>query len=173
MRAVLSAIAVIVLVAGVVVYASTRNPVKVAATPGPAVAPPANAQKLYGPKIGMPKQALGTARRFVDAAVLRKDVAAAWAISTAKVHGGLTRASWDTGAIPVVPYPAQKFGGARFKIDRTRQRDILLEVLLTSHKHGVQPADFFMELVPAGSGRWVVQNYAPRGVNPPIPAAQP
>jgi hypothetical protein len=164
-RAVFSAIAVIVLVAGVVVYASTRNSVKVADTP--------NAEQLYGPKIAMPKPALTTAKRFIDAAVLRKDVAAAWGISTAKVHGGLSRARWDTGAIPVVPYPAQKFGGARFKVDRSRQRDILLEVLLTSHKLGVQPTDFFMELVPAGGGTWVVQNYAPRGVNPPIPAAQP
>jgi len=172
-RAVLSTVAVIVLVAGVIVYASSRNSVKVAATPGPAIAPTPSAAKLYGPKIAVPKPALDTARRFVDAAVLRKDVAAAWAMSTAKVHGGLTRARWDTGNIPVVPYPSEKFGGARFKVDRSRQRDVLLEVLLSSHKSGVQPVDFFMELVPAGAGKWVVQNYAPRGVNPPIPAAQP
>ena len=172
-RAVFSTVSVIVLVAGVIVYASSRNPVKEATTPGSALAAPPNAEKLYGPKIAVPKQALTTARRFIDAAVLREDVAAAWPISTAKVHGGLTKARWDTGNIPVVPYPRQKFGGARFKVDRSRQRDILLEVLLSSHKLGVQPVDFFMELVPAGPGRWVVQNYAPRGVNPPIPAAQP
>jgi hypothetical protein len=172
-RAVLSTVAVIVLVAGVIVYASSRNGVKVADTPGSALAAKPNAEKLYGPTITVPKQALSTAKRFVDAAVLRKDVAAAWAISTAKVHGGLTRARWDTGAIPIVPYPREKFGGARFKVDRSRQRDVLLEVLLSSHKSGVQPVDFFMELVPAGGGRWLVQNYAPRGVNPPVPAAQP
>jgi hypothetical protein len=172
-RAVFSTVAVIVLVAGVIVYASSRNSVKVATTPGPAIAPTPSAAKLYGPKIALPNQALATAKRFVDAAVLRKDVAAAWAISTPNVHGGLTRARWDTGSIPVVPYPSEKFGGARFKVDRSRQRDVLLEVLLSSHKSGVQPVDFFMELVPAGAGTWVVQNYAPRGVNPPVPAAQP
>jgi hypothetical protein len=172
-RAVLSTISVIVLVAGVIVYAESRNSVKVASTPGSALAAAPQAEKLYGPKIALPTRALDTAKRFIDAAVLRKDVAAAWAISTANVHGGLTRARWDTGTIPVVPYPRQKFGGARFKVDRSRQRDVLLEVLLTSHKLGVKPIDFFMELVPAGGGRWLVQNYAPRGVNPPIPAAQP
>lgn len=172
-RAVFSTIAVIVLVAGVVVYASSRNSVKVANTPGSALAAPPNAAKLYGPKIAMPKQALDTAKRFIDAAVLRKDVAAAWAISTANVHGGLTKTRWDSGAIPVVPYPREKFGGARFKVDRSRQRDVLLEVLLSSHKLGVQPVDFFMELVPASGGRWVVKDYAPRGVNPPLPAAEP
>ena len=173
MRAVLSTISVIVLVAGVIVYASSRNSVKVADVPGSALAAPPNALELYGPKIALPKQALDTAKRFIDAAVLRKDVAAAWAISTAKVHGGLTQARWDTGDIPVVPYPREKFGGARFKVDRSRQRDVLLEVLLSSHKLGVQPIDFFMELVPAKGGQWVVQNYAPRGVNPPVPAAEP
>jgi hypothetical protein len=172
-RSVLVTISVIVLVAGVVVYASSRNGVKVADAPGSALASQPNAEKLYGPKIAVPKRALATAKRFIDAAVLRKDVAAAWAISTANVHGGLTKARWDSGVIPVVPYPREKFGGARFKVDRSRQRDILLEVLLSSHKVGVAPVDFFMELVPGGGGRWVVQNYAPRGVNPPLPAAQP
>jgi hypothetical protein len=172
-RAVLSTISVIVLVAGVIVYASSRNGVKEAATPGSALAATPNADKLYGPQISVPKQALATAKGFIDAAVLRKDVAAAWGMSTANVHGGLTRARWDTGVIPVVPYPRAKFGGARFKVDRSRQRDILLEVLLSSHKLGVQPIDFFMELVPAGGGKWLVQDYAPRGVNPPVPAAQP
>lgn len=172
-RAVFSTVAVIVLVAGVIVYASTRDSVSVAHVPGSALAATPNAQRLYGPTIATPKRALDTAKRFIDAAVLRKDVSAAWAISTANVHGGLTRARWDTGNIPVVPYPREKFGGARFKVDRSRQRDILLEVLLSSHKSGVQPVDFFMELVPAGGGGWLVKNYAPRGVNPPVPAAQP
>lgn len=173
MRAVLSTVAVIVLVAGVIVYASSRNPVKTADVPGSALAATPKAEKLYGPKIAMPKRALATARRFIDAAVLREDVPAAWGISTVKLHGGLTKARWDTGNIPIVPYPREKFAGARFKVDRSRSRDILLEVLLSSHKSGVQPVDFFMELVPAGGGKWVVQNYAPRGVNPPLPAAQP
>jgi hypothetical protein len=172
-RAVLSAIAVIVLVAGVIVYASSRDGVKVADVPGSALAGKPNAERLYGAKIAMPKAALTTARSFIDAAVLRKDVAAAWGMSTPRVHGGLTQSRWDTGNIPIVPYPRAKFGGARFKVDRSRQRDILLEVLLSSHKQGVAPVDFFMELVPSGAGRWLVANYAPRGVNPPLPAAQP
>ena len=51
-------------------------------------------------------------------------------------------------------------------------RDVLLEVLLTSHKLGVAPIDDFLELVPSSHG-WLVQNFTPRGVNPPVPAAQP
>src|SRR5579871_6224491 len=81
-RAVLSTVSVIVLVAGVIVYASSRNGVKVADVPGSALAAQPSQAKLYGPKIAMPKEALTVARRFIDGAVLRKDVAAAWAIST-------------------------------------------------------------------------------------------
>jgi hypothetical protein len=171
-RVVFTTVSVIVLLAGLVVYISSRDGVRAATTPGSALAATPSAAKLYGPEIKLPKQALATAQRFIQTAVLRADVAAAWKLTTAHVRGGLTRAQWDTGAIPVVPYPRQKFGGAKFKIDRSRQRDILLEVLLTSHKLGVAPIDQFIELVPRG-GRWLVQDFSPRGVNPPVPAAQP
>jgi hypothetical protein len=171
-RVVFTTVSVIVLLAGLVVYISSRDGAGVPSSPGSAIAATPSAAKLYGPEIKLPKQALATAQRFIQTAVLRADVAAAWPLTTANVRGGLTRAQWDTGAIPVVPYPRQKFGGAKFKIDRSRQRDILLEVLLTSHKLGVAPIDQFVELVPR-HGRWLVQDFTPRGVNPPLPAAQP
>lgn len=171
-RAVFTTLSVIVLVAGLVVYVSSRDGAKVAAGDGPAVAPTKSAEQLYGPEIAMPKSALRAAQKFIQTAVLRNDVGAAWALVTPHVRAGLTRAQWNTGSIPVVPYPREKFGGAKFKIDRHRERDILLEVLLTSHKLGVAPIDDFLELVPSSHG-WLVQNFTPRGVNPPIPAAQP
>ena len=171
-RAVFTTVSVIVLIAGFVVYVSSRDGVKLASSPAPALAPTPNQTALYGKPITVPPQAVTTARKFIQTAVLRTDVAAAWTLVTPKVRGGLTRAQWNTGTIPVVPYPREKFGGAKFKIDRSRQRDILFEVLLSSHKLGVAPIDDFLELVPRG-GRWLVQHFAPRGVNPPVPAAQP
>jgi hypothetical protein len=171
-RAVFTTVAVIVLIAGLVVFVSSRDGAKVAEGSGGAVAPAKSAEQLYGPEIKMPDSALRTAQKFIQTAVLRSDVGAAWALVTPHVRGGLTRAQWNTGNIPVVPYPREKFGGAKFKIDRHRQRNILLEVLLTSHKLGVAPIDDFLELVP-GSHGWLVQDFTPRGVNPPVPAAQP
>ena len=119
-----------------------------------------------------PPKAVRTAQKFIQTAVLRKDVAASWALVTPKERAGFTRAQWATGNIPVVPFPREKFGSAKFKIDRSRQRDILLEVLLTSKKLGVAPVDDFVEMVPSGN-HWLVTYFAPRGVNPPVPAAQP
>jgi hypothetical protein len=172
-RAVFSAIAVIVLVTGLVLYVESRHPASVASGPGgPAIAPPPNATAQYGKTIKMPQAAVRTAQKFIQTAVLRKDVAASWALTTPRERAGFTRAQWVTGNIPVVPFPRAKFGSAKFKIDRSRERDILLEVLLTSKKLGVAPIDDFMELVPSGKG-WLVTYFAPRGVNPPVPAAQP
>ena len=172
MRAVFTTVSAIVLVAGLVVFISSRNGARVADVPGPAVSPAANATALYGKPIEVPARALATARRFIQTAVLRSDVAASWKLATPKERGGLTRAQWSTGDIPVVPYPRKGFSGARFKIVRSRQHDILIQVLLTSHTLGVPPSVDFLEMVPSGD-RWLVSYWAPRGVNPPVPAAQP
>jgi len=172
-RAVFTTVSVIVLIAGLVIFISSRDGAKVADVPGSALAQTKTAEQLYGPQIKVPPAAVRTAQKFIQTAVLRNDVASAWALVTPHVRGGLTHAQWNTGNIPVVPYPSEKFGGAKFKIDRHRQRDILLEVLLSSHKLGVAPVDDFLELVPSGHGGWLVQDFSPRGINPPVPAAQP
>src|SRR6185312_7438006 len=96
-RAVFTTVSVIVLIAGLVVYGSSRDGAKVA-------------EQLYGPEIAAPKSALRTAQKFIQTAVQRNDVGAAWALVTPHMRGGLTRAQWNTGNIPVVPYPREKFG---------------------------------------------------------------
>lgn len=170
-RAVFTTVSVIVLVAGLVVFLTSRNGPS-AGAPGPAVASPTSATALYGKRIAMPPQAVATARKFIQTAVLRANVGAAWALTTPKERAGFTRAQWDTGDIPVVPYTRKGFSGARFTIARSRQRDILIQVLLSSHTLGVKPSVDFLEMVPSG-GRWLVSYWAPRGENPPVPAAQP
>ena len=171
-RAVFTTLAVIVLVAGLVVFVSSRDGAKVADVPGSALAQTKTPEQLYGPEIKMPKSALHTAQEFIQTAVLRHDVAAAWTLVTPHVRAGLTRAQWDMGNIPVVPYPRKGFSGARFKIIRSHQRDVLLQVLLSSRTLGVKPSTDFLELVPSG-GRWLVTYWAPQGQNPPLPSATP
>ena len=172
-RTVLSAVAAIVLVTGLVLFVESRHSASVASgTGGPAIASPQSPTALYGTPIKLPPAAVQTAQKFIRTAVLRKDVAASWALATPKERGGLTHAQWNTGDIPVVPYQHKGFSGARFTIVRSRQRDILLQVLLTSHTLGVKPSVDFLEMVPRG-GRWLVTYWAPRGENPPVPAAQP
>src|SRR5437764_283348 len=82
-------------VAGLVVFLSSRDGAKVADGSGPAVAPTGSAEQLYGPKIKLPPAARTTAQRFIQTAVLRNDVAAAWRLVTANERAGVTRAEWD------------------------------------------------------------------------------
>src|SRR5215218_10553689 len=48
---------------------------------------------------------------FVNHAVKRKDVAKSYDVVTPALRGGMTRAQWTKGSIPVYPYPA---AGRRF-----------------------------------------------------------
>ena len=172
-RAVFTTVSVIVLLAGLVVYVSSRDGVRVA-----------DDARLGDRDAAERGQALRAADHAAAAGARNGAAASSRPPSCAPTSRPRGRSSRRTCAaaspgrsgipatIPVVPYPREKFGGAKFKIDRSRQRDILLEVLLTSHKLGVAPIDDFVELVPR-RGRWLVQDFSPRGVNPPIPAAQP
>jgi hypothetical protein len=171
-RAVFTTVSVIVLVAGLVVYVSSRDGAKVAGVPGSALAQTRTPEQLYGPKIKLPPEAVRTARRFIQTAVLRQDTTASWALVTPKERAGTSEAQWDKGDMPVVPYPQKGFSGARFNIIRSRQRDVLIQVLLSSHTLGVKPTTDFLELVPSG-GRWLVTYWAPQGQNPPLPSATP
>jgi hypothetical protein len=77
-----------------------------------------------------------------------------------------------TGAIPVVPYPADTTAPAPVKIDYSYRNRALLEVLLVPRK-GVQtkPQLFLLGLRAFGTGenrRWLVEYWAPFGA-PKIP----
>ena len=128
----------------------------------------------FGAEITPPKEALVNARSFVNGAVLRTDLAAAWPLTTQALRGeSMTRERWLEGTIPVNPYLKEDFGQARFNVVRHRERSILLLVLITPKKIGLAPQqDFYLELVPA-DGRWLVNYWAPKGrLEAPIPTAQ-
>ena len=113
----------------------------------------------YGRRIAVPPAALAAARRFVDAAVLRKDLRAAWRLSAPALRRGVTRSEWLAGTLPVVPSPPSVFRHVSFITVRARARDVLL----------LANRDYFIELVPVG-GRWLVSYWAQRGHTGPLPA---
>jgi hypothetical protein len=160
----------LVLFLGLVVFLNNRN--HDAAATGPIVpGGPSQVQRDYGSPIPLPKAATSTARSFIMGAVLRKDLAAAWADSIGSVHGSLSRAQWLTGNIPVSPFPANAYGGTRYKIEHSREKSVLLLVSIGSIKADVRFQEFFIELVPR-AGTWKVDYFGPRGTNPPVPASR-
>jgi hypothetical protein len=125
----------------------------------------------YGPKIALPQKAVAAGRDFIHTAVLRKDLDRGWRVSTPSVHGGLTHAQWMSGSIPVSPFPANAYGGTTYKVEWSRTKNVTLLVQIVSDKPGVRSGYFFIQMVPRGNN-WLVDYFAPRGTNPPIPASE-
>jgi hypothetical protein len=119
--------------------------------------------------------AFKVAREFIETAVLRKNVDAAWNIVHVDLKGRMTRKEWDTGNIPVVDYPANNAKTAAFQVDYSYQTEMLLEVNLVAKRgspSSVRPnLDFFLGLKRAHgkpNGRWLVNYWEPHW-RPPVP----
>lgn len=105
------------------------------------------------------------AGRFIQTAVVRKNLAEAWRLAGPQLRAGLSYKEWLTGNIPVVPYLAA-IGKAPIKVDHSYRDDALIEVLLLPAP-GVKAKSqfFFMQLKAIGTGanrHWVVESWVPR-----------
>ena len=108
---------------------------------------------------------LATAANFVIHAVARRKVELAYDLAAPSLRGGLTRAQWRSGTIPVVPFPVEQ---ARWKLEYSDQEGIGLQVLLFPKPGaGLRPELFNMELAAAGKGakqRFLVTSWSPSGL---------
>jgi hypothetical protein len=124
-----------------------------------------------------PKAALQVARKFVETAPLRKNLAQAYDLVGPALKGNMTRAQWTKGTIAVIDYPARNAKTAAFTVDWSYQTQIMLEVDLVA-KHGsgsnIRPhLPFFLGLERKGdkpNGRWLVNTWMTVW-HPPIPMA--
>jgi hypothetical protein len=163
-------VAAVVLVAGLAVrYQTLNHGQTVYHTPGPN--PFTASEADYGKVIPLPAEAQRTAKQFITMAVLRRDTAASYDLVTPKFRTGYTRAAWAKGAIPVQPFPSSAFGGATDRTVRSRASSVLFLVAIGSTTPTVPAGEFFLELVPV-DGRWLVNYWAPKGTQPPVPSNQ-
>lgn len=105
---------------------------------------------------------LAVVHRFVDAGVARKDLPAAFDLSTPNFHGGLTRAQWVHGETPIYPYPVYRHGA---RIAESYQNDVMVQLYLRARSRSVEPLGVDVELKAVGRGtgrRWLVDYYQPR-----------
>ena len=110
-------------------------------------------------------RALSTAANFVTHAVARRKVELAYDLVGPDLKGGMTRAQWREGTIPVVPFPVRE---ARWKVEYSYSDALGLQVLLLPTSNSkLRPAVFAMELTPTGgetAGGWQVASWAPTGM---------
>jgi hypothetical protein len=131
--------------------------------------------QLYHPDktVKLSQEEKQLARQFIETAVERRNLDAAYAIVHPDLKGNLTRKQWDTGNIPVVSYLAQNADTAAFKVDYSFKTSALLEVDLVAKRGQDQRPHllFFIGLKRAGgkpTGRWLVNYWQPHW-RPPVP----
>lgn len=158
----------VVLLVGVVAYLNHRSSSS-AAQPPPGPAAITTPQGNFGPHIPVPKEALSVARTFLRDGVMRQDLAAAWKLATPKLRGGLSHDQWMSGNIPVAQFPHSAFAKAGYKVEHSRQRDVLLLVYIFPRKGShVAGWDYVVDLVPY-RGSWRIAYFQPHGHEAPIP----
>jgi hypothetical protein len=103
-----------------------------------------------------------TITSFVQAAVLRKNLDAAWKLASPNLREGLTRRDWNEGKLPVVGFPANALASIGWRLDYAYRNDVVLDVMLAARPGtGVGTGVFLIELK-RPKGRWLVDAWVPR-----------
>jgi hypothetical protein len=108
--------------------------------------------------------ALGIAVRFIDTAVVRKNLDSSWDLVAPAFRQGFTRRQWDSGNIPVIPYPAgpQK----RWALDYSDESGVGFQIALFPRKGThVDPLVFLISLHKGHEQQWLVDTWQPAPSN--------
>jgi hypothetical protein len=120
------------------------------------------------PTVKLEPGATRVARRFIETAVARKHLSAAYSLVTQGIRQGQSLKSWNTGNIAVIPYPVDAVKYAPMKIDFSYPKEAQIEIALLPKKgSNVRPQLFIMDLV-KHDGKWLVNSWVPRS-SPPVP----
>ena len=71
-------------------------------------------------------------KQFVQEAILRENPVAARKLVSTKILSQVSTADWAAGTLPLPLFPKKYFGGAGYDVLRSRERQVLLDVGLTS-----------------------------------------
>jgi hypothetical protein len=112
---------------------------------------------------------VAVARKFVSTAVTREDPGNAFVLAGPSLRNGTTKAQWERGEIPVVPYPVED---ARWRVDYSYVDEVGLEVYVWPEPDaGLRPMIFLVSMIAvrnAGERRWLVDGWLPRGGRPDV-----
>jgi hypothetical protein len=119
------------------------------------VAGPASAGRLPASE----REAINqTIDRFVNTAVKRHDVDAAWNLVTPELRSGISRSAWDKGNVPVIPYPASGTTFHDWTVDFASAKEVDFELMLGKSKtDSIQ----FTGTMKKQGGRWLIDSFNP------------
>lgn len=121
-------------------------------------------------------KAYTVARKFMETAVLRKHLSAAYNLAGPDIKGGMTLKQWDKGNISVMGYPAGNVKTAGFTVVSSYKKQMMLLVDLVARPGtDVRPhLPFWLGLVRAHNkpnGHWLVNYWLPDW-EPPVPTGK-
>jgi hypothetical protein len=138
----------------------------------------AEAAQVLSPQRKVPISAAAkkVAETWILGAVTRDDLVGTFDLTHADIRGSMSRHEWETGAIPVVPYPVDELYPGRWRVTYSFADEALLEVGLvpSAESQGIKALTFFVGLKKVGTGtkaHWVVNYWSPK-YRPPVPLAQ-
>lgn len=97
---------------------------------------------------------------FVNHAVKRQHVDAAWNLVTPDLRTGISRSAWDAGNVPVIPFRA---GGTTFHqwtVDSATPTEVNFELIVPAAKSKDSSIQFFGSMRKL-RGRWLVDSFNP------------
>jgi hypothetical protein len=167
-----------VLAAGIVaIIVTVALPSKTNALDTPISTVPAQMVK-NDPVARVDPESIKVARKFLETAVVRKNLDWAYDNVHVDLKGRMSRAQWDKGDIPVIPFDAQNASTTAFLPQFSLQREVEFEVTLVPKVNavyaGTKPLRFYIALRrehDKRDGRWLVSYFEPHW-KPPIPLAQ-
>lgn len=145
--------------------------------PGDAKGPevPDYVQPKKSPFTASEKQAVSRSLKvFISSAVARENPVRAWDVSAPSLKHGVSRAEWNRGELPVVPYPAANRGLGTWSFVQYSYTDTVgLEVFVFPKPgSGWSAMTADVELVKQRDGRWLVDYWMPKRFHgPPALAA--
>jgi hypothetical protein len=112
-------------------------------------------------KVKASPEALGVARKFLETAVVRKNLAESYNLVGPYLKGGATLKQWTSGNNTVVPYPANNTKTTALIVKTSHPTDLLIWVSLVPRPGaGVKPQMFSIELDKL-KGHWLVNGFQP------------
>jgi hypothetical protein len=148
-------------------YSNTGEELENHFRPGPVqrVAPPLTAAELSTVDQDAVQQ---IASLFVETAVLRRRVDDSWDITTPNLRQGLSRKEWDSGDIPVTPFPAKAVRAIKYRLDWSGHDLVYLKIAIvpkqTSNVNGQAFDMGLTRTAAAGEHAWLVDYWVPSGL---------
>lgn len=160
-----------ILVAGIVAITVTTVWTGPKATPIPPVGHPVQVPKKEK-TVPFEAAARKVGERFIQTAVARQNLAESYNLIAPDLKSNFTLKRWESGNIPVVPYPADINRPAPVKVEYSYSNRAMLLILLEPKKGDpTKPQLFHLGLHAFGTGanrHWLVDYWAPFGA-PKIP----